>query len=134
MLHDSSQDYHLPCRLGASSPRQPEGSRAPSGRIFATQVEEQPAVPDDIVAGIILINGVRARALFDTGASHSFIDASFAKMHGMDIEHKYDYWWVNAPEHSFRVHDECLACPVQIDDWIMPVDLLVLKQMWGFDV
>nr|CAD1833855.1 unnamed protein product [Ananas comosus var. bracteatus] len=27
-----------------------------------------------------------------------------------------------------------MACPVQIGDWIMPADLLVLNQMWGFDV
>nr|CAD1831732.1 unnamed protein product [Ananas comosus var. bracteatus] len=33
-----------------STARQPEGSLAPSGRIFATQVEEQPAVPNDVVA------------------------------------------------------------------------------------
>nr|CAD1827472.1 unnamed protein product [Ananas comosus var. bracteatus] len=56
------------------------------------------------------------------------------KTHGMEILHNPDYWWVNAPEHSFKVHEECLACPVQIGDWIMPADLLVLKQMWDFDV
>nr|CAD1827475.1 unnamed protein product [Ananas comosus var. bracteatus] len=97
----------------ASAPRQPKGSLAPSGRVFATQVEE-PAVPDDVVAGIISINGTRASALFDTGASHSFIDASFAKTHGIEIIYSPDYWWVNAPEHSFSVHEECLAYPVQI--------------------
>ncbi|XP_020082042.1 uncharacterized protein LOC109705703 [Ananas comosus] len=118
----------------ASAPRQPEGSRASSGRVFATQVEEQSAVPEDVVAGIILINGIRARALFETGASHSFIGASFAKTHGMEIVHNYDYWWVNAPEHLFRVHEQCLACPVQIGEWIMPANLLVLKQMWRFDL
>nr|CAD1832941.1 unnamed protein product [Ananas comosus var. bracteatus] len=95
----------------SSASRQPEASRAPSGRVFATQVEEQPAVPDDVVAG-----------------------ASFEKTHGIEITHNEDYWWVNAPEHSFHVHDECLACPVQIGDWIIPIDLLVLERMWGFDV
>nr|CAD1827542.1 unnamed protein product [Ananas comosus var. bracteatus] len=119
----------------SSAPRQPKASRAPSGQVFATQVEEQPIpVPDDVVAGIILIRGTRARALFDIGASHSCIAASFAPAHNIEVMHNEDYWSVNIPEHSFRVYDECLDCPVQIGDWIMPIDLLVLKQMWGFDV
>ncbi|XP_020082145.1 uncharacterized protein LOC109705769 [Ananas comosus] len=114
--------------------RQPEGSRAaPSGRVFTTQVEE-PAVPDDVVAGTVLIKGTRARALFDTGASHSFIGASFARPHGIEVLYSPDYWWVNAPEHSFSVHEECKACPVQIGEWIMLADFLVLNQMWGYDV
>nr|CAD1830124.1 unnamed protein product [Ananas comosus var. bracteatus] len=37
----------------ASSPHQSEGSRVPSGRVFATQLEEQPATPDDIVAELM---------------------------------------------------------------------------------
>nr|CAD1827583.1 unnamed protein product [Ananas comosus var. bracteatus] len=74
----------------ASSPCQPEGSRAPSEQVFATQVEEQPAVPDDVVASIISINGTRARALFHTvnltkvryslssfGILHKHIDVKF---------------------------------------------------------
>nr|CAD1829463.1 unnamed protein product [Ananas comosus var. bracteatus] len=94
-----------------------ESSRAPSGQVFATQVKEQPIpVPNDIVAGIVFIRGTRARATFDTGASHSFIDASFAKTHDIEITHNEEYWSVNTPEHSFHVHDECLACPVQIGD------------------
>lgn len=57
-----------------SLPRQPKGSQsAPSGRVFAVQVEE-PAVVDDVMPSIVLINGTRSRALFDTGASNSFIN------------------------------------------------------------
>nr|CAD1834517.1 unnamed protein product [Ananas comosus var. bracteatus] len=48
-----------------SSPRQPEGSRAPSGRVFATQVEEQPAAPDDVVAEFVITGLV----LFPRGRS-----------------------------------------------------------------
>ncbi|XP_020102373.1 uncharacterized protein LOC109719935 [Ananas comosus] len=106
---------------------------APSGRVFAAQAEE-PAVVDDVVAGIVLIYGTRSRALFDTGASHSFISSSFAKMHDIEISDSADAWWVYAPEHTFSVHEVCAACPVQIDDWIMPADLLVLNRMKGFDV
>lgn len=67
-------------------PRQFEGSRpAPSNRVFAAEVEGL-VVVDDVVAGIVCINGIRSRALFDTGASHSFISQSFASMHGMEVK------------------------------------------------
>nr|CAD1829299.1 unnamed protein product [Ananas comosus var. bracteatus] len=106
---------------------------APSGRVFAAQAED-PAVVDDVVAGIVLLYGTRSRALFDTGASHSFISSSFAKTYNIEISDRPDAWWVYAPEHTFSVHEECAACPVQIGDWIMPADLLVLNQMKGFDI
>nr|CAD1835029.1 unnamed protein product [Ananas comosus var. bracteatus] len=118
----------------AMVPRQAEGSRAaPSGPVYAAQVEE-PAVADDVVAGIILVHSTRARALFDTGASNSFISKSFAKAHDIEISLCADSWWVDAPEHTFSIKDECRACRVQIGDWIMLVNLLVLNRMKGFDI
>lgn len=67
-------------------PRQSEGPRSvPSGRVFAAQVEE-PAAVDVVVAGIVLINGIRSRALFDTGASHSFICQSVTSIHGIEVQ------------------------------------------------
>lgn len=47
---------------------------------------------DDVVAGIVLINGTRSRALFDTGASNSFINMSFAKTHSIEISESADAW------------------------------------------
>ncbi len=46
--------------------------------MYVVQVEEASAA-EDVVAGIILINNIRVRALFDTGASHSFIDRLFVE-------------------------------------------------------
>lgn len=71
---------------------------------------------DHIVAGIVLINRIRSRALFDTGASHSFISQTFASMHSMEVKVSKDAWWVDAPEHTFSVKEKCLACPIQIGD------------------
>ncbi len=59
-------------------PRHLEGPRqAPSGWVFATRVEEEEATSADVTVGTILLHGVRCRALFDTGASHSFISKVF---------------------------------------------------------
>nr|CAD1837570.1 unnamed protein product [Ananas comosus var. bracteatus] len=67
-----SQYRRSPGQRQSQSPRQ--GS---SGRMYAAQTEEA-AAAEEVVAGIIMLYDVRVRALFDTGASHSFIDRQFA--------------------------------------------------------
>ncbi len=46
---------------------------------------EDATAADHLVAGIILITAVLARALFDTGVSHSFISRAFASLHGLEV-------------------------------------------------
>ena len=82
---------------------------APSGRVFAAQAQaEEPALAEepDVVAGMVLINGVRSRAMFDTGATHSFISRAFARMHDIPIEAS-GKWRVEGPESSFNTYTEC---------------------------
>ncbi|XP_020080936.1 uncharacterized protein LOC109704590, partial [Ananas comosus] len=121
----------------AAAPRQPEPARsAPIGRMYAAQVQEEELIEAEernVVAGMVLVNGVRARALFDTGASHSFINRSFAQVHDIEISLGENVWRVEGPGRAFLVRKRCLACPVQVGDWIMPVDLLVLKRLKEFD-
>ncbi|XP_020089005.1 uncharacterized protein LOC109710682 [Ananas comosus] len=73
----------------AAAPHQPEPARsALSGRVYAAQVQvEEPTEAEErnVVAGMILVNSVRARAFLDTGASHSFINRSFAQEHDVEI-------------------------------------------------
>ncbi|XP_020080802.1 uncharacterized protein LOC109704476 [Ananas comosus] len=122
----------------AAAPRQPEPARsAPSGRMYAApvHVEEPSEVGErNVVAGIILVKGVRARALFDTGASHSFISRSFAQAHDIEYCLGEHVWHVEGPGQSFMVRERCLACLVQVNDWVMPIDLLVLERLKEFDV
>ena len=67
---------------------QPCNNNAKSyGRVHANHVDlneaqDQPAT----VMGTLLVNSVPASVLFDTGASHSFISAEFAFMHGIKYE------------------------------------------------
>ncbi|XP_020099005.1 uncharacterized protein LOC109717570 [Ananas comosus] len=75
----------------ASSTHTETPRSAPSGRVFAAQAED-PAVVDDVVAGIVLLYGIRSCALFDTGASHSFISSSFARTHDIEISDRPDAW------------------------------------------
>ncbi|XP_020081596.1 uncharacterized protein LOC109705274 [Ananas comosus] len=122
----------------AAAPRQPEPARsAPSGRMYAAPVHiEEPSEANErnVVAGIILVKDVRARALFDTGASHSFISRSFAQAHDIEYRLGEHVWHVEGPGRSFMVRKRCLAYPVQVNDWVMPIDLLVLKRLKEFDI
>lgn len=52
--------------------------------VYAAQVEDS-IIVDHVVAGIIVTFSIRARALFDNGALHSFISRGFALLHGLEI-------------------------------------------------
>ncbi len=41
---------------------------------------------------------------------------------------------VRIPEHTLHVAECCRACPVQLGSWVLPADLLVLRQLQDFDV
>ncbi|XP_020084907.1 uncharacterized protein LOC109707786 [Ananas comosus] len=104
----------------AMAPRQLKVTRlAPSGPVFAAQAEK-PAEAEErnVVAG----------------ATHSFISIPFAEMHGIEVQLSKSTWRVEAPERVFTIRKECLACPVQVGNWIMPTHLLVLKRLKGFDL
>ena len=56
--------------------------RAHANHIDLNEAQDQPAT----VMGTLLVNSVPASILFDTGASHSFISAEFAFLHGINYE------------------------------------------------
>nr|CAD1829905.1 unnamed protein product [Ananas comosus var. bracteatus] len=114
--------------------RQSEGSRqAQSGHLYAAQTEEA-AAAEDVVAGIILLDSIRVRALCDTGASHSFIDRLFTELHGIPMFSLLHPGRVVVPDHSLDIREYCPSCPIRVGDWIMPVDLLALRKLGDFNV
>nr|CAD1820407.1 unnamed protein product [Ananas comosus var. bracteatus] len=38
------------------------------------------------------------------------------------------------PDHTLDIREYCSSCPVWVEDWIMPVDLLALHKLEDFDV
>lgn len=42
--------------------------------------------------------------------------------------------WVQVPKHAFCVKNICHDCPIKIENWIMPANLLVLNQMVGYNL
>nr|CAD1835013.1 unnamed protein product [Ananas comosus var. bracteatus] len=101
--------------------------------MYAAQTEEA-AAAENVVAGIILLYGIQVRVLFDTGASHSFIDGLFAELHGIPLTSLLHPGRVIVLDHSLDIREFCPSCPVQVGDWIIPVDLLALHKLGEFDV
>nr|CAD1834977.1 unnamed protein product [Ananas comosus var. bracteatus] len=101
--------------------------------MYAAQTEEA-AAAEDVIAGIILLDGIRVRALFDTGASHSFIDRLFAELHGILLVSLLHPGHVVVPDHTLDIREYCPSCPIRVGDWILPVDLLALRKLGEFDV
>ena len=60
----------------------PSGKAATVNNITAEEAEKSP----DVVIGMLPVNSILAKVLFDTGASHSFVSTSFAHMHGLSMD------------------------------------------------
>nr|CAD1839692.1 unnamed protein product [Ananas comosus var. bracteatus] len=117
----------------SSSSRQNEGARqASGGRVFAlTQPEGDTS--GDVLTGIVTLCITRARAIFDTGASHSFISHSFACEHGFSSRPLDVSLRIETPEGDL-VADRCiLSYPVNLDNRSFLANLVVLL-MKNFDV
>ena len=72
--------------------------------------------------------------LFDSGASHSFIAASYVKDLGLEVETLEKLLYVNSPLGT-RVSIDliCRDCELEISRILLTVDLQVMD-MSGFDV
>ena len=132
----------------------PQGDRgasssAPSpttqGRVFAVTTAAPPPPPPppvttthipeaSIVRGTFLLFNSLARVLFDSGASHSFIAASFVLALGLEIEELNPPLFVDTPIGGRMPLDRiCRGCELVILDRHFVFDFIVLG-MSGFDL
>ena len=88
---------------------------------------EQAQAPQETVAGIIRLCGIYARVLFDTGAGRSFVATEFVKEHGLKVSELTSNVLVTSPVGgSLVVTHACMACTIEIEGLIFPVDLLIM--------
>ncbi|XP_073024198.1 uncharacterized protein [Primulina eburnea] len=105
----------------------------PNARIFAmTQEEADDAT--EVVSGTILIQSVPAYALFDCGATHSFISKRFAKKLGCRPDKLTEPFRIATPTNRAVETDEIYRdCKIRIGDQTFSADLIQLI-MVDFDV
>ena len=91
-------------------------------------------VSNTVVIGTLLVGDIRARILFDSGATYSFASSYFISHLRRDIE------FLEAPiivftqvENPIEVLRVLSMCPMMIDGYRYDTDLIVLEIL-GFDV
>ena len=99
--------------------------------VIITQTE---IIDQSIIQGMFLLSRFWARVLFDSSASHSFVDASCVKELGLKVETLEEPLHVSSPLGiRVRVDKICQDCELEISRILLIVDLRVMD-MSEFDV
>ncbi|GAB2278265.1 hypothetical protein Dimus_039277 [Dionaea muscipula] len=103
------------------------------GRVYTLTQEEAEASPT-VVQGILLIDSVPVRVLFDSGATHSFATPAFLLSLFVPVRPLAGNVLVSTPVGSaVELNQICCGCGVEVCGRKLPVDLIALE-MRGFDV
>ncbi|KAJ9545125.1 hypothetical protein OSB04_024832 [Centaurea solstitialis] len=128
-------------RGGAPAPRdrattvKDDGKAAPAparSRAFRMTAEEAKEAPD-VVTGTFLVNSIRAKVLFDTGADYSYATPELLKHCCVNLEpldHPYEADTANG---RVWVREFAKGCTVELEGCLVPV-VLRLIPMEGLDV
>ena len=85
--------------------------------------EEDPSV----ILGNVRVNSVPATILFDSGASHTFISAAFANLHGIDFEKLPTPLGVHSPGSSWHTSRVSHGNMIEIGFLWFPTSFLILN-------
>ncbi|XP_048138572.1 uncharacterized protein LOC125315981 [Rhodamnia argentea] len=117
-----------PSKMGANLNRPPN-----QGKVYAVARKEAENAPG-VVTGKISLCDQAAYALFDPGASHSFVSAQFADLAEMELKPLDVILHVTTPlKDKVLVSLGCQNCKIVIGGSEEPIDLAVLA-MYDFDV
>ena len=122
-------------RAGQFAPRAggQQGTGTPQGRVFTVAATATPPDPS-VVRGTFLVFSSWARVLVDTGASHSFIAASFSTALGLETDTLDPPLYVDTPIGGWVLLDSvCRGCDLTIAERTFVFDFIVLD-MTAFDV
>jgi hypothetical protein len=101
-------------------------------RVNHVSVEDAQAALD-VIIGMILINDNNAIALFDSGASHSFVAANFVQKHNLPLSMLKNQMIVSSPEGDMHARYVCPKVNILIREVEFIANLIVLESK-GIDV
>ncbi|KAJ9542037.1 hypothetical protein OSB04_028543 [Centaurea solstitialis] len=107
----------------------PGKARRRAFRMTAEEAEEAP----DVMTGTFLVNSIRAKVLFDTGADYSYATAELLKLCCVNLEpldHPYE---VDTANGRVWVREFARGCTIELEGCLMPVVLRHIP-MEGLDV
>ncbi|XP_075515896.1 uncharacterized protein LOC142550703 [Primulina tabacum] len=118
-------------KVGAN-PNKPNENK-PNARVFAMNQEEADDA-NEVVSGTILLQKVLAYALFDCGATHSFVSKRFAKKVGLKPESLTEPFRIATPtSKTIETHEIHKDCKIGIANQTFSADLIQLV-MVDFDI
>ena len=103
------------------------------GRVFTLNPQEVHASTTAVI-GTLLVDKLKARVLFDSGATHSFISPYFTKTLARDKVLMKSSLAIGIPAgRTIEVKYIFPACVIEINSKVYPADLIELD-VWDFDV
>jgi hypothetical protein len=82
-------------------------------RVNDVAMEESQAAPD-VIIGMILVNDINAIVLFDSGASHSFVAASFVQKYNLPLSMLKNRMIVSSPGRDMHARHVCSKVSIPI--------------------
>lgn len=133
-MHSSGMPHPNQGNRGQTQTNGGQASRFNPGRAYAFTQHTTPPQNPSVMEGIILLFSTWVKALFDSGASHSFISSSLAFCLGLDVENFSPPIFVGLPVGGGVILNKiCRSCVVVAGDFILEYDL-ILMDMDGFEV
>jgi hypothetical protein len=106
----TSQNLNRNTNNSATTPARQNQARA---RVNHVVVEEAQVAPD-IIIGMILVNDNYVIVLFDFGASHSFVAASFMQKYNLPLSMLKNQMIVSSPEGDMHARHVCSKVSILI--------------------
>ena len=104
------------------------GTSGTQGRVYTVTSLTEPIDPS-VIQGMFLLSHLWARVLFASGASHSFIAASYVNILGLKVETLEKSLHVNSPLGvRVRIDQICRDCKLEIFGILLTVDLRVMDR------
>ena len=96
------------------------------GRVYAITPQNEP-VDQSVIQGMFLLSHLWAKILFDSSASHSFVDASSVDVLGLEVETLDESLHVSSPLGTRVWIDQiCQDCELEISGILLTVYLRVM--------
>ena len=97
-----------------------------TGRVFHTQVE---AIPEGepVMLGMFPVAQHPALTLFDSGASHTFMNRTFAEKYNIPIGATKDEFFIQSPGGRLCTKEMVHQVPIDLGGYIFPTSMIVLK-------
>jgi len=96
------------------------------GQVYHTEVETIPE-GEPVMMGTFPIANHPALMLFDSGASHTFINRTFVVKHDIPIGETKDHFYIQSPEGRLSSKEMVYQIPIEFGGHCFPTSMIVLK-------